>query len=110
MPNIFVIKKKIKDFKNKIIKVNGDKSLSIRWVLLASLAEGRSKSFNLLLSEDVKASINSIKRLGIKVKLNENFCEIHGKGLDGYKYKSNIVLNAKNSGTLGRLILGLLVN
>ena len=110
MPNIFVIKKKIKDFKNKIIKVNGDKSLSIRWVLLASLAEGRSKSFNLLLSEDVKASINSIKRLGIKVKLNENFCEIHGKGLNGYKYKSNIVLNAKNSGTLGRLILGLLVN
>ena len=110
MPNIFVIKKKIKDFKNKIIKVNGDKSLSIRWVLLASLAEGRSKSFNLLLSEDVKASINSIKRLGIKVKLNENFCEIHGKGLDGYKYKSNTVLNAKNSGTLGRLILGLLVN
>ena len=110
MPNIFVIKKKIKDFKNKIIKVNGDKSLSIRWVLLASLAEGRSKSFNLLLSEDVKASINSIKRLGIKVKLNENFCEIHGKGLNGYKYKSNIVLNAGNSGTLGRLILGLLVN
>ena len=110
MPNIFVIKKKIKDFKNKIIKVNGDKSLSIRWVLFASLAEGRSKSFNLLLSEDVKASINSIKRLGIKVKLNENFCEIHGKGLNGYKYKSNTVLNAKNSGTLGRLILGLLVN
>ena len=110
MPNIFVIKKKNKDFKNKIIKVNGDKSLSIRWVLLASLAEGRSKSFNLLLSEDVKASINTIKRLGIKVKFNENFCEIHGKGLNGYKYKSNIVLNAGNSGTLGRLILGLLVN
>ena len=36
--------------------------------------------------------------------------EIYGKGLDGFKYKKNMVLDAKNSGTLGRLILGLLVN
>jgi len=110
MANIFVIKKKISSFSNKIVKVSGDKSLSIRWVLLASLANGKSRSLNLLNSDDVKASINAIKRLGIKVKLKKNFCEIYGKGLGGYKYKKNIVLNAKNSGTLGRLILGLLVN
>ena len=110
MTNIFVIKKKISSFYNKIVKVSGDKSLSIRWVLLASLAKGKSKSFNLLNSDDVKASINSIRKLGIKVKFKKNFCEIYGKGLGGYKYKKNIILNAKNSGTLGRLILGLLVN
>ena len=110
MANIFVVKKKINSFYNKIIKVSGDKSLSIRWVLLASLAKGKSRSFNLLNSDDVRASINAIKKLGIKVKFKKNFCDIYGKGLDGYKYKKNIVLNAKNSGTLGRLILGLLVN
>ena len=110
MANIFVIKKKISSFCNKIVKVSGDKSLSIRWVLLASIANGKSRSFNLLNSDDVKASINAIRRLGIKVKFKKNFCEIYGKGLNGYKYKKNIVLNAKNSGTLGRLILGLLVN
>ena len=110
MTNIFVIKKKINSFHKKIAKVSGDKSLSIRWVLLASLARGRSRSYNLLTSDDVKASINAIKKFGIKVKLKKDFCEIHGKGLDGYKYKKNIVINAKNSGTLGRLILGLLVN
>jgi len=110
MANIFVIKKKISSFYNKNIKVSGDKSLSIRWVLLASLAKGKSRSFNLLNSDDVKTSIDVIKRLGIKVKFKKDFCEIFGKGLDGYKYKKNIVLNAKNSGTLGRLILGLLVN
>ena len=110
MANTFVIKKKISSFYNKIVNVSGDKSLSIRWVLLASLAKGKSRSFNLLNSDDVEASINAIKRLGIKVKFKKNFCEIYGKGLDGYKYKKNIVLNAKNSGTLGRLILGLLVN
>ena len=110
MSDIFVIKKKINSFKNKIVKVSGDKSLSIRWVLLASLAEGKSKAFNLLYSEDVRASINAIEKLGIKVKLKKDFCEIYGKGLNGYKYKKNITLDAQNSGTLGRLILGLLVN
>ena len=69
MSNIFVIKKKINNFNKKIIEVSGDKSLSIRWVLLASLAKGKSRSFNLLDSEDVKASINAIKKLGIKVKI-----------------------------------------
>ncbi len=103
-------KKKINNFDNKIVKVSGDKSLSIRWVLLASLAEGKSRSFNLLISEDVEASIKAIRKLGIKVKLKKNFCEIDGKGLNGYNYKKNIVINANNSGTLGRLILGLLVN
>ena len=110
MSNIFVIKKKINSFSNKRVSVSGDKSLSIRWVLLASLADGKSKSFNLLKSDDVKASIDAIKKLGINVKLKKNFCEINGKGLNGYKYRKNIVINAKNSGTLGRLILGLLAN
>tara|TARA_A100000164_G_C21897417_1_gene768691 strand:- start:42 stop:1370 length:1329 start_codon:yes stop_codon:yes gene_type:complete len=110
MSNIYVIKKRINNFHNKIVRVSGDKSLSIRWVLLSSLAEGKSKSFNLLVSEDVKASIDAIRKLGIKVNLKKNFCEINGKGLDGYNYKTGIVINAKNSGTLGRLILGLLVN
>ena len=110
MSDIFVIKKKINSFCNKIVRVSGDKSLSIRWVLLASLAKGKSRALNLLYSDDVRASINVIKKLGIKVKLKKDFCEIYGEGLNGYKYKKNITLNAQNSGTLGRLILGLLIN
>ncbi len=109
MSNYLIIKKKIKAF-NKKISVSSDKSLSIRWVLLASLANGLSKAQNLLLSEDVKAAISAIKKLGIKVDLKGSVCKIHGKGINGYKYKKNIVIDAKNSGTLGRLILGFLVN
>ena len=60
MPNILVIKKRINNFHNRIIKVSGDKSLSIRWVLLASLAEGKSKSFNLLNYEDVINKIQTV--------------------------------------------------
>ena len=109
MSNRLIIKNKVKSFK-KIIYVSGDKSLSIRWVLFSSLAEGVSKSKNLLMSEDVLAAIQAIKKLGIKVKFENNICVIYGKGIDGYKYKKNITINAKNSGTLGRLILGLLIN
>ena len=109
MKNIVVIKKKIKKF-NKIIAVSGDKSLSIRWVLFASLSSGISKAYNLLLSEDVIAAINAVKKLGIEVKFKKNFCEIKGNGLYGYKYHKNIIIDAKNSGTLGRLILGLIID
>tara|TARA_B100001287_G_scaffold271022_1_gene270684 strand:+ start:69 stop:1391 length:1323 start_codon:yes stop_codon:yes gene_type:complete len=103
------INKKINIYKKKI-EVSGDKSLSIRWVLFSSLADGISKSKNLLISEDVMASIKAIRKLGIKIIFRKNICHIHGKGIDGYRYKKNLLINAENSGTFGRLILGLLVN
>ena len=62
------------------------------------------------MSEDVRAAINAIKKLGIKVKLNKKICKIYGNGIDGYNYKKNITINAQNSGTLGRLLSGLLIN
>ena len=109
MKNYLIINNKINSF-NKKITVSGDKSLSIRWVLLASLASGVSKADNLLISEDVAAAIDAVRKLGIKVLLKNNFCKIYGKGINGYNYKKNIIIDAKNSGTLGRLILGLLIN
>tara|TARA_B110000240_G_scaffold195944_1_gene246714 strand:- start:142 stop:1470 length:1329 start_codon:yes stop_codon:yes gene_type:complete len=108
MNNLLKINKKIESFDQKI-NVTGDKSLSIRWVLLASQANGKSKAYNLLMSEDVLAAIESIKKLGIKVKIYKNYCEIIGNGINGFKYKKNLIINARNSGTLGRLILGLLI-
>ena len=109
MPNFIIVKKKIKDFNTKIY-VSGDKSISIRWVLLASLANGISKAKNILVSEDVIAAIKAVRKLGIKVILKKNFCKIYGKGLEGYDYKKDITINAQNSGTLARLLTGFLVN
>jgi 3-phosphoshikimate 1-carboxyvinyltransferase len=109
MSNTLVLKRKIKKF-DKTVSVSGDKSISIRWVLFSSLAKGTSVAKNLLISEDVLAAIKAIRKLGIKVILNKNVCKIYGKGVNGYKYKKNLTINAENSGTLGRLILGLLVN
>ena len=108
MSKILIINNKIKKF-NKQIQVSGDKSLSIRWVLLASQASGKSKGYNLLMSEDVLAAVDSIKKLGIKVKMYKHCCEVFGNGINGFKYKKNLTIDARNSGTFGRLILGLLI-
>ena len=109
MPKILTISDKINNF-NKSIVVSGDKSLSIRWVLFSAIANGISRAQNLLLSEDVIAAIKAVRTLGIKVKIKNNACNIEGKGIDGLKFKKNLTIDAKNSGTLARLILGLLIN
>ncbi len=109
MSDSITIKNVIKSF-NKKISVSGDKSISIRWVLFSSLANGVSSAKNLLISEDVIAAINAIKKLGIKSTFKNNQFKIYGRGIEGYKYKRNLTINAENSGTLGRLLLGLLIN
>ena len=66
MNNKIQISKTIQPF-NKILEIEGDKSLSIRWALLASQAKGKSKSINLLKSEDVINTLSCLKKLGIKI-------------------------------------------
>ena len=109
MQNSITIKKKIRPF-NKIISVDGDKSISIRWLLLSSQAIGKSKAYGILKSEDILSTIDCLKKLGVKIKFRKNYCEVMGVGLNGYKFKNNTILNAGNSGTLARLILGFLVH
>ena len=103
-----VIQRKIKDF-NKVIKVDGDKSLSIRSLLIGSQSYGVCKIKNLSKSLDVLSTISGLKKLGIKTKFTNNVCCIYGNGLNGFGYKKNISIDAGNSGTFARLLLGLLV-
>ena len=72
MPNKIILKKKILSFKKKI-SIPGDKSISIRWVLISSLANGVSKAKNLLMSDDVLATIKAIKKFGAKVIIKKDF-------------------------------------
>ena len=65
MKNQVTIYKLIKPFKKEII-VSSDKSLSIRCILLSSIAIGKSRIFNLLESEDVISALNIVKKFGVK--------------------------------------------
>ena len=107
--HLIKIKNNIKRF-NKVLSIEGDKSLSIRWALLASQSKSKSRSVNLLFSEDVINTLKCLRKLGVKVKISKHFCEINGVGLNGFNYKKNLTLDAGNSGTLGRLIMGLLTH
>ncbi len=90
MLNSVSISNKINKFNCTINNISGDKSLSIRWALMASQAVGKSKAFNILNSEDVNSALMSLKKLGIKIKIKNNYCEIFGKGLNGFSYKKQL--------------------
>ena len=79
MKNIIKIHSRIPSF-NQTIVIPGDKSISIRCILLGAQANGKSKFYNLLESGDVKSTINAVKSLGVKIKKKKTFHEISGVG------------------------------
>ncbi len=94
---------------NKVIKVDSDKSLSIRSFLISSISQGISYLSNVLESEDVNHTIASCRKLGVKiVKMKSGSYKVFGNGLGSLNIKKNSELNFGNSGTASRLILGIL--
>ena len=105
--NLFV-KNKILPFK-KEIKVDSDKSISIRSFLLGSISQNITSVKNSLESEDVLTTINCLKQLGVKIiKKKTGEYLIYGKGFGSMVAKKNTILNFGNSGTLARLLIGIL--
>ena len=99
---------KIKPFK-KNIKIDSDKSLSIRSFLIGAISQNISEVNNVLESEDVFSTINCLKKLGVKIrKVKKGSYLIFGKGLGSLYAKKNSLLNFGNSGTLARLLVGIL--
>ena len=102
------VNKKIEKF-NKKIKVPGDKSCSIRALLLASQCIGESKIFNLLESIDVLDCLKALRTLGVKIVKRKNHYSVYGNGLNSFKIKRKLTrLYCGNSLTTGRLLAGLL--
>ncbi len=107
MNNDFLISKLSKNLKGSV-KIPADKSISHRSLLLASIALGETKIFNLLESYDVLATKEAVQKLGIEVLKNQDGSySVFGKGLYGLKQPKEAI-DCQNAGTLARLILGLL--
>ena len=103
-----IVAKKIKDY-TKIINVDSDKSISIRSFLIASISHKISKISNVLESDDIYSCINCLLKLGVKIKKTTNSTYlVYGKGLGSLCAKNNTPLNFGNSGTLARLLVGIL--
>ena len=89
------------------INIPGDKSITHRAIILGSISNGRSIITNSLLSEDCKRTINAFRMLGIEIEIQDKIVIVNGKGLNSLKLPSGTI-DAGNSGTLARLISGVL--
>ena len=87
-----------------VLHLPGDKSLSHRSLMFASLADGISKISNLGSGKDIESTANCLRQLGIDLSINEGVATIHGGSLT----RANNPLNCGNSGTTVRLMMGLL--
>ena len=103
-----IVNRKISSFK-KTIDVDPDKSISIRSFLIGSISQNISIVKNALESDDVMSTINCLKKLGVKIKkLKPGNYHIFGNGLGSLIAKKNTTLNFGNSGTLARLLIGII--
>ena len=90
------------------VRVPGDKSISHRAVMLASIAEGDSEITNFLEAEDTLATLAAFRAMGISVEgPNGGRILVHGRGLHGLRAPSQ-ELYLGNSGTSMRVLAGLL--
>lgn len=86
-----------------VVKAPPSKSYSHRAVILASLANGTSKLYDMLYSEDTLASIRVCEALGAKITRNEDCLEVVGTG--GKLHNSSVgPIDLANSGTTLRLM------
>ena len=102
-----VINNKIKRF-NKIISVESDKSCSHRALLIGSVCIGLSRIKNLLESQDVMNTLKCLKALKVKILKKNKTYIIYGNGLGSLQQPKNNRLYVGNSGTLARMLCGLI--
>jgi 3-phosphoshikimate 1-carboxyvinyltransferase len=89
-----------------IITVPGDKSISHRAIMMASLAKGKSRLQNVLMGQDCLSTISAFKQMGISIDVDREVV-VNGKGLRGLALPED-ALYLGNSGTTMRLLSGIL--
>lgn len=88
-------------------RVPGDKSVSHRAALLGAIAEGPSEIENFLFGADCLSTLNCLRSMGVEIRQEGGRIRIEGRGLRGLEEPED-VLDAGNSGTTMRLLLGIL--
>lgn len=89
------------------IRLPGDKSISHRYAILASLAEGESEITNYSSGADCAATLDCLRAMGVSIERDRDRVRIQGVGLRGLR-RPAAPLDAGNSGTAMRLLAGIL--
>ena len=85
----------------------GDKSISHRYAILASIAWGRSVIHNYSTGADCHSTLDCIRALGIAIAEDGLNITVEGQGLDGWRAPS-VDLDCGNSGSAMRMLAGVL--
>ncbi|KAF0247336.1 MAG: 3-phosphoshikimate 1-carboxyvinyltransferase [bacterium] len=89
------------------LSLPGDKSISHRVALIASLADGKSEIEGFASSKDCYSTLNCLRELGASIEETNNKLIINGVNKKGFS-KPNKVLDAGNSGSTMRMLSGIL--
>jgi 3-phosphoshikimate 1-carboxyvinyltransferase len=89
------------------IQLPGDKSISHRYAMLASIAEGPSKISNYSTGADCQSTLACMRALGAANESQDGMVCVHGQGLDGLREPA-AALDAGNSGSTIRMLSGIL--
>src|ERR1700687_3961502 len=89
------------------ITLPGDKSISHRYAMIASIAEGDTRIANYSTGADCHSTLDCMRALGIEIEGQRTEFVIHGKGLDGLRAATRD-LDAGNSGSTIRMLSGIL--
>ncbi|MDE5977147.1 MAG: 3-phosphoshikimate 1-carboxyvinyltransferase [Turicibacter sp.] len=89
------------------LKVAGDKSITHRAIIFSSLSKGTTKIHDPLLGADCISTLEIFKQLGVTFERKENYLIITSPGMANFCYNKTI-LDAGNSGTTARLLMGVL--
>ncbi len=89
------------------LSIPGDKSISHRAIILASIADGITNIKNFLLSQDCLATVNAMRAMGVDIEIENSQVNVHGVGLHGLQAPKTAI-DCGNSGTTMRLLAGLL--
>lgn len=92
---------------NGEVRIPGDKSVTHRAVMLASIAEGPSLIVGPGDGEDNVRTVEVMKQLGVRAHIDDQGIHVEGVGLHGLK-NPDAPLDCGNSGTTARLLVGLL--
>lgn len=88
------------------LKVASDKSITHRALIFASLSQGKTRIFDPLLGEDCQSTLRMFEALGVRFALKDRELLVESPGMEGFQ-KGHHQLDAGNSGTTARLLMGL---
>lgn len=89
------------------IKLDGDKSITHRALILSALSCGKTTLNNFPIHDDSLATLNALSALGVKILRRRGVVSVCGAGRQGLETPAGPIF-VDNSGTTLRLLLGVL--